>query len=160
MIVTETHKKAEDSLNFIKGQLERNELLRYIFPECIVDDSWKRQHRWSSIAVDLPSKGITKDPSIQVLGVGNAAQGIHVDNIFLDDIIGQKDMLSPIEAQNTWMWFSNVEELLITPDRSKPHASSLYLIGTHYAPEDIYDRVRKTKHQPGQPSYPRKPSRK
>ena len=145
MIVTETHKKAEDSLNFVKGQLERNELLRYIYPECMVDDSWKRQHRWSSIALDLPSRGITKDPSIQVLGVGNAAQGIHVDHIFLDDIIGQKDMLSAIEAENTWKWFSNVEELLITPDMSKPHGSFLYLIGTHYAPEDLYDRVRKTK---------------
>ena len=144
MIVTETHKKAEDSLNFIKGQLERNELLRYIYPECVVDDTWKRQHRWSSIAIDLPSKGITKDPSIQVLGVGNAAQGIHVDHIFLDDIIGQKDMLSPVEAQNTWVWFSNVEELLITPDQSKPHGSYIYLIGTHYAPEDLYDRVRRS----------------
>jgi len=147
MLVTETHKKAEDSLNFVKGQIERNELLRYIFPELVIDDTWKRQRRWSSIALDLPSKGITKDPSIQVLGVGNAAQGIHVDHIFLDDIIGQKDMLSAIEAENTWKWFSNVEELLITPDRFKPHGSNLYLIGTHYAPEDIYDRVRKTKHE-------------
>jgi len=170
MIVTETHKKAEDSLNFIKGQLERNELLRYIFPECVVDDAWKRQHRWSSIALDLPSRGITKDPSIQVLGVGNAAQGIHVDHIFLDDIIGQKDMLSPIEAQNTWTWFSNVEELLITPDRSKAHGSYIYLIGTHYAPEDLYDRVRKTKleyrwkripaeDEYGDPTWPEKLSR-
>jgi hypothetical protein len=169
MIVTETHKKAEDSLNFIKGQLERNELLRYIFPETCVDDTWKRVHRWSSIALDLPSRGVTKDPSIQVLGVGNAAQGIHVDHIFLDDIIGQKDMLSAIEAENTWVWYSNVEELLITPDRTKPHGSYIYLIGTHYCPEDIYDRVQKTKHeyrwkkvpaeQDGEPTWPAKLSR-
>ncbi|GAF93717.1 unnamed protein product, partial [marine sediment metagenome] len=145
MLVTETHTKAETMLNFVKGQLDRNDLLRYIFPEVVIDDTWKRQNRWSNTAIDLPSKGVTRDPSIQVLGVGNAAQGIHVDHIFLDDIIGQKDMLSPIEAENTWKWFSNVEELLVTPDRSKPYGSNLYLIGTHYAPEDLYDRVRKNK---------------
>jgi len=169
MIVTETHKKAEDSLNFIKGQLERNELLRYIFPECVVEDTWKRQHRWSSIALDLPSKGVAKDPSIQVLGVGNAAQGIHVDYIFPDDIIGQKDMLSSIEAQNTWTWYSNLEELLITPDRTKPHASSIIITGTHYCPGDMYDRIQKERHeyrwmkvpaeQDGDPIWPEKLSR-
>ena len=169
MLVTETHTKAETMLNFVKGQIERNELLRYIFPEIVIDDTWKRQNRWSNVAIDLPSKGVTRDPSIQVLGVGNAAQGIHVDHIFLDDIIGQKDMLSPVEAQNTWMWFSNVEELLVTPDRSKPHGSNIYLIGTHYAPEDLYDRVRKTKHEyvwkhvpaeeNGEPTWPEKLSK-
>ena len=170
MLVTETHTKAETMLNFVKGQLERNELLRYIFPECVVDDTWKRQNRWSNTAIDLPSKGVARDPSIQVLGVGNAAQGIHVDHIFLDDIIGQKDMLSAIEAENTWKWFSNVEELLVTPDRSKPYGSTIYLIGTHYAPEDLYDRVRKNKNEyrwikipaeddQGEPTWPEKLSK-
>ena len=129
MIVTETHAKAESSLKFIKAQIDKNDLLRYLYPEIIPSDIWKRTHQWSNVAIELPSRGIVKDPSIQVLGVGSAGQGIHVDYMYLDDIIGQKDMLSALEAQNTWSWFINAPELLVTPDVSLPHASCLYLIG-------------------------------
>jgi len=167
LIVTETTDKATDSIVFIRGQIEKNALLRRIFPEVIMSDKWKRENRWSAAAVDFPNTGVSKDPSIRALGVGVASQGIHVDHAFLDDIIGQKDMLSVIEAQNTWKWFGNVEELTITPDYTLPHASYIYLIGTHYAPEDIYDRVRKTRseyrwmHVPceddqGEPTWPEK----
>ena len=169
LIVTETTDKATDSIVFIRGQIEKNTLLRLIFPEVVMTDKWKRENRWSAAAIDFPNTGVSKDPSIRALGVGVASQGIHVDHAFLDDIIGQKDMLSAIEAQNTWTWFGNVEELTITPDRTKPHASYIYLIGTHYAPEDIYDRVRKTKHEyrwkhvpaeeNGEPTWPEKLSK-
>lgn len=173
LLVTETQPKAKTLLSFIKGQLLSNKLLHEVFPETITT-KWRapdgKPLEWSNEAIEMPHKSVARDPTIQVIGVGNAAQGIHVDHIFLDDIIGQKDRFSPTESQNTWDWFSNVEELTITPDRSKPHASYIYLIGTHYAPEDIYDKVKKKrleyrwKHIPcedeyGNPIWPEKLSR-
>ncbi len=172
LLVSETAPKSATLLNFVKGQLVYNKLLHEIFPETI-RKYWKSPDNkplaWSNEAIEMPHKSVARDPTIQVIGVGNAAQGIHVDHIFLDDIIGQKDMLSPIESYNTWKWFANVDELGITPDWTKPHASYVYLIGTHYAPEDIYDKVQKTRHEyrwfhvpaekDGEPTWPEKLSR-
>jgi len=125
-------------MSFIKQQLEQNELLHFIYPESKMSDQWKRAHRWSSEEIDLPRKGIYSEPTFSCIGVGGAAQGRHFTREYLDDLIGKAARDSAVVRQDTDMWFRNVRELLAQPDPTKPNASFIYLIGTHWSPGDLY----------------------
>lgn len=143
-IANETLGKATDFLLFIANHIEKNELLRWAYPEIAVSTEWTRKHRWNSEEIELPRQGIYAAPTFKALGVGMAAQGYHGTKGYLDDLIGKNAMLSTVVAADTKKWFDNVEELLDVPDISKLSASQLYLIGTNYAPGDIYEQVKES----------------
>ena len=142
LIGAETHTKAELFLYAVAQQLEGNEILHYYFPETKTTPRWRQEHRWSSQAIDMPRDGKFKEPTIMCIGVGGAAQGLHMTRIYLDDIIGKKAMKSPVIRHDTKIWYNNTEELLVQPDPTKRNPSFLYLIGTNYAPGDIYEQVK------------------
>jgi len=142
LIGGETYSKAQDFLYGIKQHFEGNKLLHYIHPQTELSKEWMRNKRWSSEELDLPHKGIYKEPTIKIVGVGSSIQGLHATRVYLDDLIGKKAMLSPVIREDTQKWFDNIEEVLVQPDSSKSNASHVYLIGTNYAPGDLYETVK------------------
>ena len=133
---------AQKFLLFIKKNIEENYILHYFFPEIVLPDSWSRNNRWSSEALDMPRTGVYKEPSFWPIGVGGSSQGLHATKCYLDDIFGKKARDSEVVRNDTRKWFGNVNELLVTPDVTKPTASNLYVIGTHWAPGDIYTEIQ------------------
>ena len=133
---------AQKFLLFIKKNIEENYILHYFFPEMVLPDSWARSNRWSSEALDLPRDGVYKEPTMWPIGVGGSSQGLHATKCYLDDIFGKKARDSDVVRTDTRRWFGNVNELLVTPDVTKPLASHLYLVGTHWSPGDIYCEIQ------------------
>lgn len=137
LIVSEIADRACEFLKWIEEQLQRNELLRYLYPELLaIDNKWINGNTWNSKKAVCPRKGTPADPTFSAIGATSAAQGGHYDLILLDDITGEKAMRSPLILQRALNWFSNCQELLINQDSSSPSASEISGVGTHWAPGD------------------------
>jgi len=137
LIANEVFRKASEFLGFIRKNFEQNERLHYYFPKSKIDRNWTAKHMWSNDGIELPCEGIYDAPSISAIGVGGARQGLHVLRAYLDDLIGKKAMASEVERRNAEAWFNNVPELLVNP-----YKNWIYLIGTNWAPGDLYETVK------------------
>ncbi len=145
LIVNETFDNASDMLGHIKEHILSNSLLRYCYPELCVSDTWQRTHRFSSKAIEMPRSGSYKEPTFTCLGVGGAGQSRHYTKIYLDDLIGKNARESVVVRKDTKKWFGDAEQLLVQPDTHLPNASHIYLIGTHWAPHDLYCNIQEEK---------------
>uniref|UniRef100_A0A6M3IRE1 Putative terminase n=1 Tax=viral metagenome TaxID=1070528 RepID=A0A6M3IRE1_9ZZZZ len=92
----------------------------------------------------MPRKGVWAQPTFKCVGVGASIQGYHGDIIYLDDLIGKNAMMSDAVRHDTEIWYSNTEELLHQPDVRGQNPSRIYLIGTHWAPGDLYCQVQES----------------
>ena len=119
------------------NHLLRNERLRWLYPELSpVNEDWARNHRWSSLYLELPRNGFYPEPTIECVGIRGAAQGGHYDLIAPDDLVGEKGMESALVLEDALRWFDNIEELLIQPSMDAPDASRIRVLGTHWGPGD------------------------
>jgi len=143
LIVSENEKNAKRFLDFIQNQLFHNRLLRKIYPELqSIDNSWKKEHRWSATQVDLPRRGIYSEATFTAIGVGGAAQSGHYTDIHIDDLVGKKAMESTIVMDSIFRWHDNAKELLESPNYNDPRGSAITIIGTHWAPGDYGNYVQ------------------
>ena len=142
LICHEVFDMAQKFLGTIKRHLEENYILHYFFPELVLPDSWSRNHRWSSEALDMPRDGVFREPTFWPIGVGGSSQGLHATKCYLDDIFGKKARDSEVVRTDTRRWYGNVNELLVTPDVTNANASHVYLVGTHWGPGDIYCEIQ------------------
>ena len=142
LIANETYTRAKQFLSVIKANIESNQFLHYYFPETILPDGWNNDHRWSADALDMPRKGVYREPTFFPIGVGGASQGMHVTKAYLDDLIGKSARDSLVVRLDTERWFDSLPELLEIPDRTHKRASDVYLIGTHWGPGDLYCTIK------------------
>ena len=110
-----------------------NALLRWLYPELEkIDAGYTRRITWNKTECVFPRSGIYKEATITNIGVGGAAQSGHYDLILIDDLVGKKAMDSPIVLDSVWMWFDNVQELLL-----EPSVSEISIVGTFWFEGDF-----------------------
>lgn len=127
----------------IGNQVLRNARLRWLYPELqLVDDSWTKTHRWSSLYLEFPRVGIYPEATIECVGIRGASQGGHYDIISPDDLVGEKGMESELVRQDAVRWFNNIEELLIQPSMNAADPSRIHGTGTHWSPGDFGEYVQ------------------
>jgi len=146
LIAAEKEEIGARMLFWIENALLTHRKLRILYADKLkhVNDLWinNRRHRWSGTQCDLPREGQYAEPSICVIGVTGAAQSGHFDVIRIDDLVGKAAMESPLIMESTYRWFDNVEELLVEPDQTKPNASSVEIVGTHWGNGDFFCYVQ------------------
>jgi hypothetical protein len=143
LIPSEKQDTAAKWIMQIGNQALRNARLRWLYPELLlVDDSWIKQHRWSSLYLEFPRNGIYPEATIECTGIRGAAQGGHYDVISPDDLVGEKGMESEMVLADATRWFDNIEELLIQPSLNAPDASRVHGTGTHWSPGDLGEYIQ------------------
>jgi len=144
LIASENERIAMNMNLWIQRQILNNEVLRALYNDILhpVDTTWTRSHRWSGTVTELPRQGIYSEPSIQAIGVGGAAQSGHYTTIKIDDLVGQDAMESPLVMEKVFRWFDNVNELLVQPDWTRPDASTVEIVGTHWSTGDYFHYVQ------------------
>jgi hypothetical protein len=121
----------------MEAQILTNRRLRWVYPElAVVDRAYTKAYTWSGDRFLLPRQGIYPEATVSCVGVHGASQGGHFDIINPDDVVGEKGMESPTVLDDACRWTDNSEELLVEPDRSKPHPSIIRGTGTHWANGD------------------------
>jgi len=113
LLGAETLDIASASMDWIRGMIMQNELLRWCYPEIAVTESWTNKTKWSGVNITLPRQGVYAEPTFKALGVGGASQSRHMTRIYLSDIFGAKGQTSEKILLNTIQWWENLPELLV-----------------------------------------------
>lgn len=130
LLAAVTAHKAERFLQEIKNHFERNPLLRLCYPEIIPPDTAKT--KWSTKEILIPREGYWREPSIDTIGVGGAAESAHYTRIKVDDPIGEAEIRSDLEMESAIEWVSGLESLLVSP------AHQIDVIGNRKRLDDVY----------------------
>lgn len=125
LYVGESDAVAQKNLRDIKGKIEGNQVLAWLFPELVPQDLNKTT--WTNSEILLPRPGSFDEVSIMTAGVGAKMTGFHFDLIIYDDIIGEKAAYSEAEMKRAIEWVQYAPGLLHDPDESQ----ELY-IGTRW----------------------------
>lgn len=131
-MIGESSDKAEENLGFVRTQMEENQWIRGLWPQCVWQDVSKAP-KWSSRFVSVPRESIKGEPTFTALGVGTKLYQRHYDAIIGDDLIGwdaagSKELMKDV---NEW------RKGLLTRV-ANPMTAIILFIGTHFTPNDIY----------------------
>lgn len=131
-IVSNTHGQAVKIMRPIKSMIERSPHLRAVFPDLKPSkDLWTN----SSIIVERPF--VSKDPSIQALGVHGNITGARIDLLILDDILDYENTKSHEGREDLWNWYHSALGGRLTK------RARVLCVGTAYHPDDFMHRFAK-----------------
>lgn len=137
MLGCETEGIASSRLRWIISQWESNSLLRALWPHKIWENIRAQAKKWNEIEMVLPRKMAYPEPSIKAIGVGGAFIGHHYNVLIKDDIIGFEAMNSQATMETAWEWHK-ASRTRMSPDE---HLGLEFILGTRWAPKDIYERM-------------------
>lgn len=138
LIPSEKMDTASTWLRWMEAQILTNRRLRWLYPELtVIDRAYTKRYTWSGDRFLMPRMGVYPEATVSCVGVRGASQGGHFDIISPDDMVGEKGMESPSVLEDAMRWFDNIDELLVEPDRSKPHPSIIHGTSTHWANGDF-----------------------
>lgn len=136
LIVGETATTSEKFLAEVKGHIEKNQLIRTLFPELIPPRFSGPGSSWSGGMASLHRQSAHKEPTWQAIGVGGAVVGGHFTRIKCDDLIGFEASRSPAKMQEAIAWVNNIESLLVDQ-----HVDIIDWIGTRWSLIDLYAHI-------------------
>jgi hypothetical protein len=131
-IVSNTVTQATKIMRPIRTYIERSPELRLVFPDLKpTNQLWTH----SSIIVDRPY--VSKDPSIQALGVHGNITGARIDDLILDDVLDFENTRSAEARDDLWNWYMSALSGRLTS------RARVLCVGTAYHPEDFMHRFAK-----------------
>lgn len=138
LIVGDTGPNAQKHLAKIKNLVESNQLIHWLFPDRIWDDTG-RATSWSKEALFFPQdeNGTLAnhgEPTFDAIGAGGAVVSRHYNVIDADDLIGEDDAYSEAEMSRKIDWFSGIESLFVPPLSE----TLLDIPSTYWRTDDIY----------------------
>lgn len=133
LIVGETAKTAEKFLAETTNHIEKNKLIKLLFPEIIPKRFSGPGVVWSGTMARLERNSVWREPTWQSIGVGGAIVGGHFTRIKCDDLIGFEASRSPAKLAEVKAWVDNIEALLVDQ-----HEDIIDWIGTRWSLIDLY----------------------
>jgi hypothetical protein len=131
----ETTKNTSRHLQVIEHMIEKQPLLRQLWP-------WmKPGPKWSQTEMQLERNGNYSEPTCEALGTDTALASRHVDIFIKDDIFTLDAMLSSAIGQRVITWHQISEAVL---DDSENRGAWEIVIGTPWAPNDVYRQIKDT----------------
>ena len=135
LLVAANLRNATKNLSFIKRHFENNQILHWLFPECVPD---LKNDKWAEMEICLPRPKNVLEPTFKAFGVGGHITGWHFDVIHKDDIIDEKTERSP-EVMEKIIDFHLLSKNLLT----SPFTGVDHLVGTPWLAGDVYGYVRR-----------------
>lgn len=136
-LISNTAPQAEKLLGAIRAHIERNPLVQEVFPHLRASDH--AEAKWGQSQITIERDRISRDPSIQALGVGGPLVGSRLDGILLDDVLDFENTRTPEQCAKLVEWF---ETTVIT--RLTRHGW-IVVIGTPWTTIDLLSELAKRK---------------
>ena len=129
LIASNKGENAEDFLTSIKGHLETNERLLWLFPDILVRDPQRNAREWTKSAITVTrSRRDLKESSIQTIGVTGELTSKHYDDGVFDDITGKENSQTKDEREKVWDFLMKARPLF-DPGSTKSYVGTPW----HYA---------------------------
>lgn len=138
LIVGDTGPNAKKHLGKIKNQFESNNLLRFLFPDRVWEDTSKAP-AWSQDSLYLPqdengTPALHGEPTFDAIGAGGGVVSRHYNTINADDLIGEDEYYSETDMSKKIDWFTNLEALFIPPFEE----TLMDIPSTYWRTDDVY----------------------
>lgn len=133
-IVSNTSRQAEKVLGAIRANIERNEALRDVFPG--LRPSPHPGDPWHSEAITVARPVISRDPSVQALGVGGPLVGSRVDFLLLDDVLDFENTFTPEQCAKLIEWVDTTAKTRVTA------TGRIAVIGTPWTLQDLIAQLK------------------
>lgn len=131
-IVSNTVTQATKIMRPIKAYIERSAELKAVFPNLKASSQL-----WTNSAIIVERPFVSKDPSIQALGVHGNITGARVDLLILDDILDFENTRTSQGREDLWSWYHSALAGRLT-ERAR-----VLCVGTAYHPDDFMHRFAK-----------------
>jgi len=136
LIASNKGKNAEDFLTGIKGHLESNDKLLWLFPDILVRDPQRNAREWTQDAITVTrSRRDLRESTIQAIGVTGELTSKHYDHAVFDDCVGKENSATKDEREKVWDFFMKARPLF-DPGSTKDY------VGTHWHYADAYARLK------------------
>lgn len=136
LFASKTVDLAQRSLGEVMMRMERNMLLRGLWPHAFWKEPSRESRAWNANRIELPREDIFKEGSIETIGVGGTRTGYHFDVHVFDDLIDIRDRNSPAEMSTAIEWFTAARAFL-----EDMNVSLEFTLGTHWAVNDLYTHI-------------------
>lgn len=134
-LISDTERQAIKILRQIRGYIESSVALHEVFPHLV--PSKRDGDPWTNLELTVDRPAISKDPSIQALGVGGPINGSRVDDMVLDDVVSFESSRTPTQREKIRDWFDTTAITRLTE-----HAT-IAVIGTPWQTEDLLHELEK-----------------
>lgn len=131
-IVSNTAGQAEKLLRAIKRYIETSTELHEVFP-----DLKPGNEQWTSRAITVQRPTVSKDPSIQTLGIHGNILGSRVDYLILDDLLDTENTRTAKGREDCFLW---VQASCLGRLTEK---GRVLCVGTAFHPDDTLHRLAK-----------------
>jgi hypothetical protein len=134
-IVSNTSGMAVKIANQIGKYIRESEELHRVFPHLQPDTSMP----WNSEQLTVKRPTLSKDPSVNTLGIGSNTQGARIDRAILDDVLNRENTRTKYMRDETQDWY-----LKTIPGRMTGRGRIIG-VGNAWNPDDLYHRLVKNR---------------
>lgn len=132
VIVSATAKQSGKVCRAMARYIETSQALRRVFPRLVKSEPW-----WPSQALTVERPFVSKDPSVQAIGVHGNILGARIDRAYLDDILSHENVRTEAQRIEVYDWFMSTISGRIS------EAGRVYFVGQAWHPGDIMHRLEK-----------------
>lgn len=132
-------KSAKKFLREIRGQLEQNEVLKALFPDCFYADPRREATKWTEEEIIIrrsTGKPNRKEGTVKVFGLEDGLPtGDHYPHMVIDDSINEDNVRTAERLEKVSTQSKYLAPLLMTPDQP------INWVGTRYHIFDTYQSL-------------------
>lgn len=128
-IVANSGAQAAKTLSSIRRHVETNKKVQEVFPD--LKPSPHEGDSWHSMALTVNRPTISKDPTVQAVGVQGSVLGSRLDLIVVDDLLDFENTRTAAARKKTIDWFDSTVLSRLT-DHGR-----VWVIGTPWHPDDL-----------------------
>lgn len=132
VVAGETSEIASRIVRVCRVYIEKNPLLRQLWPHVRPGD------KWTDNLVTLARSANYSEPTIEAVGTESALASRHIDALFEEDIFTFRAMMSPTLAQRVTTWHQAAEGIMDEYDNQR---SWEIVTGTPWAQNDVYKHI-------------------
>jgi len=130
---------ARKQIKSIRQQIERNEILKWVYPEIIPDLS---STTWTDSNILFPRKGMYGEDTVEAAGVDTHIVSRHYTVQIKDDLEDKQAMESPAVRERVKTFYKSAEALFV----DERQAYDL-LIGTRWGVDDLYSEIQRNEYE-------------
>lgn len=97
-----TREHAKGILHAIQNMVEKNRMLRELFPDVWPANPDNDCPWWSRDRIEVPRDIVNKNPTVQTSGVDSGTAGSHYTDIYLDDQVNDDNYKSKMMRDSVW----------------------------------------------------------
>lgn len=136
-LVSSTSGQAEKVLRQIRTHIESNPRVREVFP--YLRPSTREEDPWHATQITCERTTISKDPTLQALGMAGPLVGSRLDFLILDDVEDFENTRTEAQRKKSIEWFDTTAMTRIVAQ------GIVWAIGTPWHPEDLLHELEKRK---------------